>query len=475
MENRKKHIETIVLLFIDLLSIFTIFAVAFLIRKFILPLFFSYELPVIYTMNFNHFLWIAPLWFVSLYHRGLYTKSFSYWDEVIAISRAVVLASAFTFTILFIGKISEEVSRSLLLLAGILAIPIFPLIRLNMQKFLRKYGIFKRRVLIIGSGELAQLTLQALKREPHYGYEVAGFLDDNFNNGKFIDGIKVHNGISNIERYLVRSKISDIFIALPETDKQKIEELINKIHLKVNRILLIPDIKSVPLIGMELHHFFQEQILFLEITSNLIKPHNIFLKRFLDIILSFILLIIFSIPMCLISAAIMLTLRYNPIFTQCRIGKNGKPFKMYKFRTMHKNADIILEDLLQKDEKLRQEWELYWKLKNDPRVTKIGYLLRKTSLDELPQILNILKGEMSLVGPRPYLPEEINGFAQEMPTVWTVLPGITGLWQVSGRSNTDNKYRVALDVWYVRNWSIWLDIVILLKTIKVVIKSEGAY
>lgn len=474
MENIKKNFETIILIFIDSLSIFFIFSIAFLIREFIIPHLSPYELPVIYTMNFSHFLWIIPLWFISLYYRGLYTKSFSYWDEVIAIWRAVFIANILTFTILFIGKISEEVSRTLLLLSGIIALPVFPLTRLGMQKFLRKYGLFRRKVLIIGSGELAQLTLQALRQEPHYGYEVAGFVDD-INQGKIIDGVKVHNGINDIERYLISTGISDIFIALSESERNKVEELINRIYLKVNRILLIPDIKSIPLSGMELHHFFQQQIFFLEITSNLIKPHNIFLKRVFDVFISLLLLIIFFIPMCFIAATIVLTLRCNPFFTQYRIGKNGKSFKMYKFRTMHKNADNILKDLLEKDENLKKEWELYWKLKNDPRVTKIGNILRKTSLDELPQILNILKGEMSLLGPRPYLKEEINGFSEEMPIVWMVLPGITGLWQVSGRSNTDNKIRVALDVWYVKNWSFWLDIVIILKTIKVVIKGEGAY
>lgn len=475
MKDKKKYIEILLLIFVDAFAIFFIFALALAIRKFILPSLFPSQLPEISTMNFSHILWITSLWFFFLYHGGLYTKSFSFWDEQIAIWKAVFFATIGTFTILFIGKISDEVSRSLLLLSGILAFPLLPLIRLNSQKFLRRYGIFKRRVLIIGAGELAKLTMQALKREPHYGYEVVGFIDDKTSNGEVISGIKVHNGINNLERYLIRSKISDIFIALPDMEKEKIEELINKIHLKVERILLVPDFKSIPLIGMELHHFFQEQIIFLEIKSNLIRPHNIFIKRSFDIIISLVLLTIFFIPMLLISILIMIISPGNPIFTQSRIGKDGRTFKMYKFRTMHKDAEKILKNLLEKDEKLRLEWETHWKLKDDPRVTKIGNLLRKTSLDELPQIFNILNGQMSLVGPRPYLPDETEEFRAEMPIVWTVLPGITGLWQVSGRSNTDNKYRVALDVWYVRNWSIWLDIVILFKTIKVVLKGEGAY
>ncbi len=129
---------------------------------------------------------------------------------------------------------------------------------------------------------------------------------------------------------------------------------------------------------------------------------------------------------------------------------------------MCKDAEKILKEMLDNDEKLRSEWETYWKLKRDPRVTKIGSFLRKTSLDELPQMFNILKGERSLVGPRPYLPEEAKDIQSEMATTWNALPGITGLWQTSSRSNSSNHYRIAIDLWYVRNWSFWLDIVILL-------------
>ncbi len=475
MKDKKKYIELLLLIFIDAFSIFFIFALALAIRKFVLPAIFSSQLPDISTMNFSHILWIASLWVFFLYYGGLYTRKFSFWDELLTLWRVVFFASLGTFTILFIGKISEEVSRSLLMLASTLALPLLPLIRFNSQKFLRKYGIFKRRVLIIGTGELALLTLQALKREPHYGYEVVGFIDDNPANGNIIGGVRIHNGINNLERYLARSKISDIFIALPEIEKERIEELINKIHLKVERILLIPDFRSIPLIGMELHHFFHEQILFLEIKSNLVRQHNIFFKRLFDMLSSILLIVICFIPMLLISILITISSPGNPFFTQCRIGKNGKSFKMYKFRTMHKDAENILKDLLEKDEKLRTEWETYWKLKNDPRVTKIGNFLRKTSLDELPQLFNILRGQMSIVGPRPYLPEEIEGLQSEMQAVWMVSPGITGLWQISGRSNTSYNYRIAIDLWYVRNWSIWLDMVILFKTAKVVFKGEGAY
>jgi undecaprenyl-phosphate galactose phosphotransferase len=163
------------------------------------------------------------------------------------------------------------------------------------------------------------------------------------------------------------------------------------------------------------------------------------------------------------------------IYAHERIGKNGRGFRCYKFRTMHKDAEEKLKGMLEDNEQLRSEWENSWKLKEDPRVTRIGYFLRKSSLDELPQIFNVLKGEMSLVGPRPYLPRERMDIEENIQIICSAKPGITGLWQVSGRSDTHYKYRVKLDAWYVMNWSLWLDIAIIFKTIRVVLQSKGAY
>lgn len=179
--------------------------------------------------------------------------------------------------------------------------------------------------------------------------------------------------------------------------------------------------------------------------------------------------------MVLISLIIKFSTEGPAIYSHKRIGKKGKEFKCYKFRTMYINADEKLKEILAKDPEKKKEWETYWKLKDDPRVTKIGSFLRKTSLDELPQIFNVLKGEMSLVGPRPVVQKEIDEYYKENSYYYFMVPpGITGLWQVSGRSETSYEYRVSLDSWYVKNWNLWLDIVILLKTVKAVIKREGA-
>ncbi|HNA20830.1 MAG TPA: sugar transferase, partial [Agitococcus sp.] len=165
----------------------------------------------------------------------------------------------------------------------------------------------------------------------------------------------------------------------------------------------------------------------------------------------------------------------DAFFGHQRIGANGNPFPCYKFRTMVKNSAEVLDELLKNDAQAKAEWEAEFKLKNDPRITQIGHVLRRTSLDELPQLWNVLRGEMSLVGPRPVVQAELIKYGDDVDYYLHVKPGMTGLWQVSGRNDVDYETRVALDAWYVRNWSLWNDLVILLKTVKVVLARDGAY
>ena len=163
------------------------------------------------------------------------------------------------------------------------------------------------------------------------------------------------------------------------------------------------------------------------------------------------------------------------IFAHKRVGKNGILFPCYKFQSMVPNAQEKLKAYLAQNPSARKEWEETFKLTNDPRITKLGAFLRKTSLDELPQLWNVIKGDMSLVGPRPIVQEEIDKYDKNFREYSMVLPGITGMWQASGRSDTTYEERVAMDTWYVRNWSIWIDIMYLFKTIKAVFVGKGAY
>ena len=213
----------------------------------------------------------------------------------------------------------------------------------------------------------------------------------------------------------------------------------------------------------------------LGIKNNLAKKTNRRIKRVFDIVLGLIICIPATIIILLCYIWVKIDSKGPAFFNAKRIGKNGKEFTCYKFRSMYMNADEILDNYLAKNPEARREWNEFQKLHDfDPRVTKAGKIMRKTSLDELPQIFNVLKGEMSLVGPRPYLPREAELMGEYKQIIITTVPGITGYWQVNGRSDVTFEGRLKMDNWYIRNWSIWMDIELLFKTIKAVFCSKGA-
>ena len=204
-------------------------------------------------------------------------------------------------------------------------------------------------------------------------------------------------------------------------------------------------------------------------------------KRLFDLVCTSLILVVLA-PLMLI-LTVLLAFERGPIFfSQIRVGRDGRRFRCYKFRSMRPDAEIRLKEMLANDPEARAEWDVHQKLQNDPRVTPTGHLLRKTSLDELPQLFNVLKGEMSLVGPRPIVAPEIDGYPSDRAYAENpdfdhytrCMPGITGLWQVLGRASTSHDERIRLDRWYSRNWSFWLDCVILFKTFREVLARNGS-
>ena len=473
----RKSIELILISIADAASVFLIFKVAVLIREG-LPLFFHLPFPDNASLaGVASVWWIVPVWIFFFYYEGLYTRMFSYWDEIRILWKVAFLSTIGIFTIASVGKISDEISRTVVILMGIIAIVLLPLIRMTFKKTLRRSGLLKRRVLILGAGKTGRLMLKALMREPNYGYEVIGFLDDDPEKiGKRIDGIKIHKGVDKMFTYVNRCNVEELLIAMPGAGKEKLQTLINKLQHKVENILFVPDIFGIAVLGTNLRHFFYEEAFAFEMKNNLSRQLNIFLKKCFEMVISILLLPLLFFLIILLLVLIHLDSTGSAIYSQERIGKNGRKFRCFKFRTMYADAEERLEAVLENDPARKHEWTSSWKLKDDPRITRIGKFLRKTSLDELPQILNVLKGEMSLIGPRPVTEAEIDNYYKEAADIcYSVLPGITGLWQVSGRNNTSYDYRIALDSWYVRNWNLWLDIVILIKTVGVVIKREGAW
>lgn len=221
--------------------------------------------------------------------------------------------------------------------------------------------------------------------------------------------------------------------------------------------------------------FFDDRIMVLHIKNNLSKRLHRYEKRLFDFMASLAGILLTS-PLWIAMALWIRCDSPGPVFfKQQRIGRNGRAFFCYKFRSMCVDADGKLKKLLQEDPAARREWDCSFKLKKDPRITRAGRFLRRTSLDELPQLWNVLRGEMSLVGPRPIVQQEAEKYGPFIKEYHQVRPGITGLWQVSGRSDVDYAERVRMDSWYVHNWSVWIDMMLLWRTVRAVLKRSGAY
>jgi Undecaprenyl-phosphate galactose phosphotransferase WbaP len=468
-------VETLSLFCCDIAMLYLAFRLSIVVRTAVFPTFYRGFPAALPFAHYGDIGWIFLVWIFFLYYEGLYTKTFSFWDEIKALWLAVFFATAGIFTIVSIGKLTELISRTVILLMGALSLIALPLMRIIAKRILRSLGLLKRRVLILGAGATGTLIASAIKGEPNYGYQVIGFLDDDAEKaGMKIDGVKVHRGVDRASEYVKACNITDIFIAMPGAGKDRLQRLINHLQHKVERIFFVPDIFGVAVLGTNLQHYWNEEAFALELRNNLAEPFNIIVKRIFDIAISVLLLPTFLLLMTVIAIFLKLDSEGPVIFSQERIGRKDGTFRCFKFRTMYRDAEKRLMGLLEKDADAKEEYEKFWKLRNDPRVTRVGRFLRATSLDELPQILNVIRGEMSLIGPRPYLPAEKGDLGEQVDTILLTKPGITGLWQVSGRSNTSYNYRILLDAWYVRNWNLWLDVVILIRTVKAVLNRDGA-
>jgi len=275
----------------------------------------------------------------------------------------------------------------------------------------------------------------------------------------------------------VRAKGKDhdtLFIGNNRLNVQNLNELIER-NIKENKeILFTPTLRGYDFTQAHIYNLFNSRTNIFAIQNSLQNNLNIILKRILDLLIAVIvspfLIIVFSVIILIMK---IIEPKGNIFFSQPRLGLNGRHFRCYKFRSMCMNQDFMSEWLKANPDE-EEYYKVFKKYKNDPRVTKVGKILRKTSLDELPQILNVLKGEMSIVGPRPYLPSELPDLKEYVDIILSVKPGITGIWQVSGRSDVDFETRAQMDVWYMKNWCIWNDIVIIIKTFKVVLLRKGA-
>jgi len=278
-----------------------------------------------------------------------------------------------------------------------------------------------------------------------------------------------------MEEVVQETGVYTVLIAAPGLPQDDLSSLIYRAQSLVKQVDVIPNLVAVPMSNVTAESFFDAKIMVLHIRNNLASPWNQMLKRLFDIVATICGGLLIS-PILLAIACWVYHDSPGPvIFKHRRVGRNGKEFNCYKFRSMCVNSKEVLEHLLATDPEAKAEWDKEFKLKNDPRITKSGAFLRKTSLDELPQLWNVLKGEMSLVGPRPIVEKEISRYGVYFKEYSMVRPGITGIWQTSGRNDVDYPERVQMDNWYVHNWNLWLDLVLLWRTGRAVLNCAGAY
>ena len=346
--------------------------------------------------------------------------------------------------------------------------------RIFTRRVLQKMGLWIRPTIIIGHRENATEAAIALHSEPRMGFKVAGYVDVDASTPELqLNGRTLQN-LKQLETLADQPGIQWV-IALEHSQSDQREHWLRTLtQWGASDISVIPAMRGVPLYGTDIAHFFSHEVALLRVRNNLRRWPARLTKRLFDTFTAVMLLVLLSPVMLLIALALKIE-GGNVLFAHQRIGKNGRKFDCYKFRSMVPNAEQLLQLLLQQNPCLKEEWIKEHKLKDDPRVSKFGDFLRRTSLDELPQLLNVIKSEMSLVGPRPIVQEELQKYGLEKSYYLMVRPGMTGLWQVSGRNDVDYETRVYLDAWYVKNWSLWYDLAILFKTIKVVFDKRGAY
>lgn len=347
-------------------------------------------------------------------------------------------------------------------------------------KIIRKQfiSILEKRLLIIGVGNTARELTKIIGENSFTMYNLLGYISANNLFGVHqeicIDKDKILGTYEETEQVISDKRINEVIIAMPLADNNQMFEIINNLDGKVNKVKFVPELNGVYTFNSEIEDYDGTMLISAQI--NYVRGLSRFLKRVMDIGIG----IVGGVSLIPLTILVWIKTdneerKHGLFFTQDRIGKDGKSIKIYKYRSMVTGADKILEEMMAKDEKIREEYEKNKKLKDDPRITKVGEFLRRTSLDEFPQFINVLKGEMSFVGPRPYLPREKKDMGEYYGKIIKSKPGITGMWQTHGRSETDFEERLELDEYYYRNWSLWLDIVIIIKTIKNVIGGKGAY
>ncbi len=472
LNKRSEILFTLLAVVIDAVMIFLAFVSAYGLRSQ------TEIIQVVYLWPFRDYLWfitlMIPFWVIIFALSGLYRNRIgrAHWGEFTKVFLAVSASIMFFVAWVFLSRILFF-SRLIVIYAWILATLFVFFGRLfinSLQRSLYRYGIGVQNVILIGKSETAATLKRELEVHEEFGYRV-------------INGL-LEPDIETIRQFLAgHPTIDEIIVADSDLPSARIYDIISLAEEHNIAFRLVPNLFEVKTTNVEVETLAAIPVIAYHQTP-LIGWLGI-LKRIFDVVLASFALLLLS-PIFVILAALIKADSPGPVYYRHkRLGLKKKPFFLYKFRTMkpeyctgddfqgQTDAEIFA-DKLHKPE-LVKEFQKQQKLKDDPRVTRLGRILRKTSLDELPQIFNVLIGHLSLVGPRPIVQDELAKYGPNRHRLFIVKPGLTGLWQVSGRSDMPYNERVKLDMYYIENWSLWSDIVILIKTVFVVLFRKNAY
>ena len=469
MQPLNRFFPTLIFMAFDYLAVVAAEFVSFFIRN---SVDFWNNAYYFYTYSYI-FIFVPFLFLIFLSHSSSYRQMKPIVDTMRDIFLSVFYGSIASIIFIYFAKAGNQTSRLFIILLGIFVLFFVCIFRYAVMKFLKIRHIFTESIIVVGAGLTAEKIVKFWNEDLGYRYDICGFIDDHPISKILPTQFKILGGFSSLKSNVQNCKVKTVIIAAPGVDKATLQNLIFEIQPVVENISFIPDLIGTPMASVNASILFTEKILMLNLRNNLANPYNRIFKRGFDIFLTVAGGLLISPFLLAITLAVAVSNRGKIIFSHQRVGKDGKHFNCYKFQTMQ--SDFDLEKYLAENPAAQKEWEETFKLTDDPRVTKLGKFLRKYSLDELPQLWNVLKGDMSLVGPRPIVSAEIPRYKHFIREYFMVLPGITGMWQVSGRSDTTYDERVAMDTWYVRNWSVWIDMLYLFKTVKAVISSKGAY
>ncbi len=395
--------------------------------------------------------------------RGQYTSRVPFWTQLgdVVMGCTVALACDTFLTIAVYGSPVQVEG----LLRWVVFCPTLLLLRTGVRQILRALDLWTINTLIVATPGVYSQARDALQSDPAMGYAMVGSVE--------LDEAAALDDESLLD-LMQQCGAQFVVVAIGTGNIVAERNVIATLRRTGCPIALVPALEGLPVVGLRQHHFFSHDIVMLVSHNNLARPFSRILKGAFDQVVAAILLVLFA-PLML-SIALLARMDGGPaLYRHRRIGAGGQAFDCVKFRTMVMDADRVLQRVLQENPAAAAEWAETQKLRQDPRITWLGRFLRRSSLDELPQLLNVLRGEMSLVGPRPIVQAEIARYGENIDYYYEAKPGLTGLWQVSGRNDTSYERRVRLDVWYVRNWTLWHDIAILLKTIPAVFLQRGAH